>query len=307
MQTVPLKTALLSNALFSTLSGLTLISFSETIRSAIGVGEPILYQLVGLGLLGFASVVAWVGTRKPVNPFLALLISLADFLWVIGTGLGLLILLAFSLLQPLGILILVGVAAIVLFFGLRQLQGIQAMYAISGRPDTHRLCVAVVTPASPEKIWPILADLPSIGRYSPNLTQVILRNQAESGVDAIRQCTDVHGKTWGEHCQRYDPQTRTVEFKFLADEPGFPYPFKTMWGGWQVSPNGAGSTVTIWFEVTPKHRLTHPIILALTARNLAKGFGEIVARMTAAAHGEDVTVNVELRPHGITSTLIPCH
>ncbi|MCU0498810.1 MAG: SRPBCC family protein [Anaerolineae bacterium] len=307
MQTITLKTALLANALFSILSGLMLILFSDAVRSLIGIGELILYQFVGVGLLGFASIVIWTATRNPINTFLAMMISLADFLWVIGTLL--VILGVFSLLQPLGMLILLGVGAIVLFFGVRQLQGIQEVYTISGDPNTQRLCVAVVTPASADQLWPMIADLPSIQRYSPNLTQVILRNQAESGVDAIRQCTDVRGKTWAEHCQRYDHQMRRVDFKFLADEPGFPYPFKTMLGGWQVTPNpnGTGSTVTIWFEVTPKYRAAHPIILAFLARNFARSFGELVARMTAAANGQPITIKGDLAPVGITSTLIACN
>ena len=305
MQATTLRTALLSNALFSTLSGLTFIIFSQSVAQLIGIDVPVIYQVIGVGLLGFAAFVAWTGTRERIDTFLAALISIADFAWVAGTLL--LILLAFGALQPAGILTLLAIAGVVLFFALRQLQGISRVYAVYGKPRTHTLCVTVDTPASPDEIWPIIADLPSIRLYSPNLAEVILRDDAEPGVDAVRQCTDVNGRTWGEHCKRYDEKARQVEFEFLADEPSFPYPFKTMLGGWDVEPNGTGSTVNIWFEVTPKYGIAHPIILAVMARNLADGFGDVVARMTAAARGETVQKRISHMQYGIKSVLAACH
>jgi hypothetical protein len=304
MQATPLRTALLSNALFSTLSGLTCIIFSPSVAALIGVGAPIIYQIIGVGLVAFACVVAWIGTREPINAFLAALISLADFLWVVGTLL--LLVLAAGALHPAGIASLIAIAAIVLFFGIRQLQGIGKLYALPGKPTTHKLCVAVDTPAPADKLWAVIADLGNIHAYSPNLTRVILRDDAQPGVDAVRQCTDVNGNTWGEHCTRYDPDARSVAFQFLADEPGFPYPFKTMVGGWDVVPRGDGSTVTIWFEVTAKNRFFHPIILAMMSRNIAHSFGEVVARMTAAARGEEVPARISLAQHGVRSVLLAC-
>jgi hypothetical protein len=304
MQATTLRIALLSNALFSTLSGLTFVIFSPSVAELIGVGAPIIYQIIGVGLLGFACFVAWTGTRQPINAFLAALISIADFAWVGGTLL--LLLLAFPALHTAGIGSLIAIAAIVLFFGIRQLQGIGEMYALPGKPDTHKLCVAVDTPESADTMWAVIADLGNIGTYSPNLTRVILRDNAHPGVDAVRQCTDVSGKTWGEQCTRYDQDARSVAFQFLADEPGFPYPFKTMVGGWEVVPKADGSTVTIWFEVTPKNRFVHPVILAMMSRNLARSFGEVVARMTAAARGEHVPTHISLEQHGIRSVVIAC-
>ncbi len=305
MQTRTLRTALLANALFSTLSGLTCIVLSRAVAEFMGTGEPLVYRIIGLGLLGFAGFVTWTGTRHHIDTVAAALISIADFAWVAGTVV--LIVLAFAPLQTAGMLMLLVIAAIVLTFGLRQLQGVGRVYASPDKPGTHTLCVTVDTPASPDAIWPIIADLPNIRLYSPNLTQVTLRDGAQPGVNAVRQCTDVDGKTWGEHCTRYDEQNRQVEFEFLANEPGFPYPFKTMSGGWEVKPNGTGSTVNIWFEITPKYRMAHPIILAVMARRLADGFGAVVARMTAATRGEAVQERIAPTRYGIKSMLAPCH
>lgn len=304
MNQTPLKTALFSNAAFSTLSGLVLIGMSAPIVDLMGIGSPILYQAVGVGLLLFAAFVAWTASGRPINTFYALIISVADFLWVAGTAL--LIAVAFSSLEPAGIVTLIVIAAIVLFFGLRQFSGIGTMYALPDKRDTHKLCVAVDTHEPADKMWPIIADLDTIRWYSPNLTQVILRGDAEPGVDAVRECSDVNGKTWGEHCKLYDHQSRQVVFEFLADEPGFPYPFRTMLGGWEVMPKEGGSTVNIWFEVTPKYGFAHPAILAVMARNLARGFGDVVGRMAAASRGESIPEQVDRDQHSIASRLVPC-
>ncbi|MEM8531525.1 MAG: SRPBCC family protein [Chloroflexota bacterium] len=299
-----LKTALLSNALFSTLSGGTMLFFSSSVANLIGVGATLLYQIIGVGLLGFAGYVAWVATRDSINAYKALEIILMDFLWVLGTML--LIPFIWPSLTGIGLLALIGVATIVGVFGFYQLKGIGQMYTVPGKPSTHRLCVAVDTLESADKIWSIIADLSTIKDYSPNLSQVILRENAAPGVDSVRQCTDVKGKTWAEHCVRYDQEARILDMVFLADEPGFPYPFQTMQGGWEVAPNKNGSTVHIWFEVTPKYRWAHSIILALTTRDLARSFGDTVARMAAAARGETVPIKATPPQHGISYKLIPC-
>ena len=300
-----LKTALLSNAVFSTLSGLTFMIDSQFVADLVGLGAPLLYQIIGAGLLGFAGYVAWTATRKPINTYAALQISLGDLLWVLGTIL--VIVLAFNSLNSAGIVAMLIVAGFVLTFALLQLKGMGQVYAVPGKSNTHQVCVAVDTPEPVDKMWSIVADLERIQDYSPHLAKVILRNGAEPGIDAVRQCTDNKGKTWAEHCTRYDHEARALDVIFLADEPGFPYPFKTMTGGWEVVPNGGRSTVNIWFEVTPKYGLAHSIILALMAKDLVKNFGDVVARMAAAARGEVVPHEALPPQQGISYKLATCH
>lgn len=300
-----LQMALLANAVFSTLSGLTFMIAGQVVANLVGIGLPIVYQLIGAGLLGFAAYVAWTATRHSINTYTALQISLADFLWVLGTIVVITVM--FQLLNSSGIVALLSVAGIVLVFALLQLKGIAQVYAVPGQTNTHRLCVAIDTPESADKMWAVVADMERIKDYSTNLTNVTLKNEAAPGVDVIRQCTDNKGKTWAEHCTRYDHQARALDVEFLADEPGFPYPFKTMKGGWEVSPNGSGSTVTIWFEVTPKYCLLHPIILGLTSKDLGSSFANVVARMAATVRGEIVPLEATPPQHGIFYKLIPCN
>jgi len=123
MQSSVLKSALLSNAVFSAVSGVVLIVFGGVTADLIGIGEPLIYQVIGAGLIGFAGVVSWTGTRTPINPFWATLISVADGLWVVGTAL--LIVFAFGALKPTGIVALLVVAGVVAFFGAWQIRGVR--------------------------------------------------------------------------------------------------------------------------------------------------------------------------------------
>ncbi len=304
MQGNTLRNALLANATFSALSGLALVLFSSDAAGLLGIGSPIVYQVLGLGLLGFAGVVIWTATRRPINTFVAMLISLADLLWVAGTIV--VILVAYSALKTTGIVAMLGVAAFVLFFGLRQLVGIGRVYAAPQKQGVHRLCVAIETPETADRMWRCIADLASIKRYSPALTHVILRDNAESGINAVRQCTNAKGETWAEHCIAHDDLTRAIEMRFLADESGFPYPFKTMVGGWDVVSTDVGSTVRVWFEVTARHRFLQPLILAVMSKDLAKSFGETVARMVIDARGEAIPTTVNPAQHGISYRLANC-
>lgn len=304
MNQTTLKRALLANALFSTVCGLGMIAMNSQVAALIGIGAPGVYLVIGAGLLLFAGFVFWTAMRNPINAFLAALISLADLLWVLGTA-GVIVL-AFGSLQTTGILALLAVAAVVLFFALRQLSGIEQMFAAPGKSQSSRLCVSVATQASADSMWQRIADLGGIGRYSPSLAKVILRNNADAAVNAVRQCTDRAGKTWAEHCTRLDADKRIANMTFLAAEAGFPYPFNTMTGGWAVVEQPSGSDIKIWFEVTPKHRLLHPFILAMMSKDLARSFADIVTRMVIDAQALPAPEKVTPSQHNVAYELASC-
>ena len=122
-----LKNALLANAIFSTISGLTFMLASGAVADLVGLGEPWLNQGLGAGLLGFAVLVGWTATRPSIDTALARMISFGDFGWVLGTMV--VIALFFGQLNAMGILAMLVIAAIVLVFGLSQLRGIQVAAA----------------------------------------------------------------------------------------------------------------------------------------------------------------------------------
>lgn len=62
----------------------------------------------------------------------------------------------------------------------------------------------------------------------------------------------------------------------------------------------------IYFEMTAKYRLLHPLILALMAKDLPKNFGDVVARRVAAARGESIPPEKHGLRQDIFSRLAPC-
>jgi hypothetical protein len=248
--------------------------------------------------------VALVALRRPVNTFLALLISIADLLWVVGTAA--LLPFAGTAMQPAGAMALIAIAAVVMLFAVLQLRGIGQHFAARGKAGVSRLCVSIDAPARADSLWPLIADIGAIGRYAPSLTQVLLRGGAQPGAGVVRQCSNFSGQTWAEQCERLDPASMAIDMRFLADEARFPYPFKTMSGGWKVLPNGERATVQIWYEVTPKFALLHPLILALMSRGLARSFGEIVTRMVLALRGTAAPDSVDPARCDVAYRLADC-
>ncbi len=122
MQSTVLKSALLSNAVFSVVSGMVLMIFGAAIADLIGIGAPWVYQIVGAGLVGFAGVVGWTA-RTPINPQWATWISVADGAWVVGTVL--LVIVAGGVLKPLGVMALLMVAGVVGGFAVWQMRGVR--------------------------------------------------------------------------------------------------------------------------------------------------------------------------------------
>ena len=80
-----LKSALLFNALCSTILGVILLFSPSAVAALMGEFNPLILMVLGAGLLLFAADVAWVATRKPISPLLAKMITTADAAWVVAT------------------------------------------------------------------------------------------------------------------------------------------------------------------------------------------------------------------------------
>lgn len=304
MSSQSLKRALLANALFSLTSGVLLVFFASFWAALFEAANPIVYRVTGIGLLAFTAFVLYLAIHPSPNTFDALLVSIGDIGWVIGSGI--LLAVAHGALSTVGIWLIIAVAVIVLTFAIAQLRGIDRMFRVDdGETQAHRICMEIETDAPAEKLWSVIADMGSIKEFSPHLAKSQMRNGALPAPGAVRECSDLKGNRWAEECVVLDNEYRSLGVTFLATEPDFPYPFRTMDGGWQVRPWGNGSVVTIWFETMPKYRLATPFILAIMTRDLVPNFTSVVANMAARAKGQpfDPETGAAAGVHGV---LIPC-
>lgn len=301
-----LKRALWANALFSMLSGALLLFMPHALGDLMGIRSVLLLQVLGVGLLGFALLVGLLASRKHPNTFAAMLVSIADILWVVGTPV--VILFASGILTTTGVLILIGVAAMVLLFAIIQLMGIEQVYRVHPESgDEHQLCIDIATNAPADAIWAVIGDMGRINEFSSGLAAAELLANADPGVGAVRHCTSTDGNAWSEQCTLFDPAAHELAVVFLTDEPDFPYPFDAMRGGWSVRPEGIGSTVSIWFVTTPQRKWMSPFILAYMSRNLVSsgGFAATVGNMAAEANGEMVQIETP-QTRGLTAKLAAC-
>lgn len=158
-----------------------------------------------------------------------------------------------------------------------QLMGVDRLFRHAGADGTHRICLDVPVDASPERTFDAIRDLGRIADHTPALHHSSLRDGAAPGVGAVRQCEDHRGRRWAERCTRLDHAR--LELDFLTHEPGFPYPFETMSGGWKVEPREGGATVRVWWVVTPKHRWLAPVFLPVMVAGLRHDVPPVIASL----------------------------
>lgn len=277
--TRPLRNALIANAAFSAACGTAMLVAPDRIDAWLGLAAPLILQVIGAGLLLFAADLLHQATRPRLLTWRALYASVADLLWVISTLA--LLLIAPSLVSGTGAILMLAVAAVVLIFGLRQLQGI----GIAHRADhgkRYRHCVSVAADAPANAMWEVIGQLGDIASYMPSLKSSKVLDGRSAGVGAIRVCEDHAGKRWGEECTRFEPGCG-FDVRFLAEDTDFPFPATSMLGGWEIIPRGEGSEVNVWWELEPKPRWLAPVLLPVLAFGADRDFPKVIQRMAAAA------------------------
>lgn len=112
-----LKKALKTNALFSSISGITMTLFNSQIAVLFGTNNNTVFWIVGLILIYFAITI-WYEIKKQ-RRLAVLWIIIQDYTWVIGSLL-LIIINPFQITQ-IGNFIIGIIASIVLFMGINQM------------------------------------------------------------------------------------------------------------------------------------------------------------------------------------------
>jgi len=119
-----LRWSLLSNAVFSTVSGICFLVASKPIANLIELEMPIILIMIGVSLLIFATGLVFNALRKTISPLEAWIAVILDFTWVIASGVVIFI----GVLNATGnwgvaiIADVVLLLAILQFVGLRKLQ-----------------------------------------------------------------------------------------------------------------------------------------------------------------------------------------
>ena len=288
-----LRSALSTNALFSLCCAIYLLMEPGLIGNLIGWENPLFYQGLGLGLLGFAGDLIHQASRPKMSPMRALLASLADFGWVLGT---IIILMVFTgTLSFTGQLLLASVAVVILVCGVFQAKGIQKLYQNPQRPELLHYCIQVKTDAPLPQLWSIIRDLAGIQRYAGNLASSEVLAGPVDSVGAIRQCTDKKGKTWREACTGMEHE-RSLSLRFVAEAEDFPFPAEEMLGQWVIEPitfsDGAkGTQVNVSWDMKPKPAWIAFLLMPMLQHQIQKDFPILLTKMA-----EDAKLMAEGKP-----------
>ncbi len=100
-----------------------MLAFSSQISEIMGITQPMVLIVVGIGLLFFTATIIYHATRKTISATQVKLIIVQDGLWVIGSA----IILAFKLfsLTVTGYILIAVVALVVADFGFLQYFGLK--------------------------------------------------------------------------------------------------------------------------------------------------------------------------------------
>lgn len=287
-----LRAALLANAVFSTICAMLMILGPGWVGTLLGVEAPLVIRGIGFGLALFAADLIHQATRSRIATWRALYAGVADFLWVLGTLVG--VALFPAALSTSGLVTVLAVAGTVFAFGVWQLRGIRVVHG-AGDPTLYRHCIVVRVDADADAMWSVVERLDDIHKYMPTLQSSVILDETTPGVGAIRRCVDTAGKSWSEECTEYRPGSGFA-IRFLTDAPGFPFPATMMVGGWEVIPQEHGSDVMVWWEMQPKPKWLAIAIFPLLAFNVDRDFPPVIERMARDALGSVDDELSDVRP-----------
>ena len=80
-----LRYVLLSNAVFSLLSGAGMSFFHPGIAEVMGVVNPNILLYIGLALIGFSATVFYTASKRAISPKQVKSIIIQDWIWVFGS------------------------------------------------------------------------------------------------------------------------------------------------------------------------------------------------------------------------------
>lgn len=278
-----LRKALAVNGVFSFATGSVMALVPEVVGDWIGFEHSLILRVVGAMLLAFAGLLFCLSFLSRRPQFLAMLASVADFAWVVGT-VALAIVLP-NVLSGAGWVIASGVAAVVMACGVAQAMGIARSYR---HPDTSRegwqqLCLEFQVDIAPAALWEIVRELDAIHEYAPGLAGSSIEEGGATDRQ-VRECRDAKGNCWREDVL-IDDARRRLEMTFLTDRQGFPFPFLRMEGGWSLESAASTTRLRIWWDVVPKRRWLSFVLMPMFSLLLAHRFRATIKNMRETALG----------------------
>ncbi len=251
------KWALGANATFSVLCGGLLLAMPDTAARTIlsdpaGWGKGAAVAL-GLGLLGFAGLLAALVKGKHLSTRRVNEVVVADIFWVLATAIFVTV--GADIWTSAGRLMAVDAALIVAGFALWQWVGAGRLpECLSKVSVTLRKGVIIVelsrpVQAPPAVVWRVMTDH---DRYSEVANNIYKSEVLEGeGLGMIRRCEGPKAESWTEVCDGYE-DGKSYSFRINTEAKDYPYPFAKLHGTWLLEQGVDAPVFSIKIKVTPK-------------------------------------------------------
>jgi len=253
---VQLQKSLLTNALFSGMSGIILVALYKHIANLFDISNTSVFWIIGVALIFFSVTIIYEIRRQ--NPLGVLVIIIQDYLWVLGSII-LLIAQPFEVSNT-GNSIIAIVALVVLFMAFNQAKAL-AQTDNTQKRGLKQLSFQRTINATKEHVWKVVSDVSNYQKVAPNIDEVkVISGQGEG---MVRSCS--HGKdNWTETCSLWEEE-KEYAFEVNTAAPDYPYPFKSLKGSWIVEEIDSSQTkVIMLFEFEYKWKfqnwLLHPLL-----------------------------------------------
>ncbi len=255
-----LQLFLLGNALFSVLSGLTLIILAKHIAQLFGKTKTSLFRIIGVGLMLF-SISVFVQAPNP-EPDAVFYLIIQDLLWVLVST----VIVVFKLLgiSSQGHRIITAVSMVVLFFGLGQSVGLTQVDTTQRKGFKHIVFERVVS-TSKKKTWELISDVANYHKIAPTIDSVQVLSGSGKGMR--RRCTHA-ANSWTETATLWE-EGEAYSFEVDTQAPDYPYPLKYLKGTWKVEEISINKTKIVMTFDFAYSKWIHNIVLHPFAK---KGF-----------------------------------
>lgn len=257
----------LANAIFSALSGITMLIGADQLSGLVDLKGPEVFQIAGVGLLIFSVYVLFVIKKKSLAGSVSIVFQ--DLLWVVGSVL-VLIFQPFEINKTGNQLISI-VACIVLIIAVAQTNAM-AQEGTNSSTKIRRMSYEHLVNAPKSIVWTVVSDVANYEKVAEGLDEVELLSGEGEGM--IRRCGHAKG-SWTETCSLWD-DGQAYTFVVNTEAADYPYPFiKNFQGTWEVEEAGEDKTkIRLTFEIEYKRRiqhwLLHPMVRGKFSKNIRK-------------------------------------
>lgn len=272
-----LQKSLRLNAIFSGISGITLIVLNKQIANLFETTNKTVFWVIGITLLFFASTIIY--EIKKQRPIAVLWIIIQDSLWVIGS-IALIVFNPFEISKAGNSTIAI-IAFIVLFMGINQSKAL-AQVDSAGSKKNKQFKFERIIKADKQSVWKIISDVANYDKVAPNIDAVKIISGEGRGM--IRSCS--HGKdSWSETCSMWIEE-KAYSFEVNTSAPDYPYPLKFLKGTWEVQEIDSSTTkIVMLFDFQYKRKyqnwLLHPLLkgkFSKTAEELLDNWQKILEK-----------------------------